>query len=458
MSSRANVVLPPPFKVADLARSQANLGPVSSLAIGSSPRRRWNTPPSSASLPQRSPRFSHRHSTGLKPIPRALPDVEDVCAFLRTIGLGQHSAAFRKNQVDGRILLRLKDDHLKRLGVHAYGERAKLRLAQENWFAQLQARHPQGGTTMSPGVLPSPRRLSGQRNDPNARLQDESLAALSAIPLLGWSGQHVMKWVGLIGLPSEAVEPVRAVLEEENIDGHELAIVNLDVLRYMMRPAALQSARWTVKVGSGAEHSVEQLLIDSRDSKLASEQQAELAAQASTAGLTVPKSWLRRWNSHTVGWGFLLERVQAAQEEGPPSLLEMPEESLVLKPGTVAFQSDDDVQRRRAESSERYGAILRGEHLQEERHKHAMHTTQMLSRAVRAAAYVRGNSNLKALFELYDTDKAGRIDADRFMRLVRTSGKISTRQLSDTDVLRLFSFLARDGKLTLGDFSDFLLS
>jgi hypothetical protein len=120
----------------DLAASQNRIDtegvihPTSIPPAGSPRRRRWNTPrhPGAAAVPrwrggmlvpERPPRFSYRRTTGLQSVPRVLPTVDDVAQFLATIGLGRHAPAFVRNRIDGRLLLKLSDDFLKRLGVKA---------------------------------------------------------------------------------------------------------------------------------------------------------------------------------------------------------------------------------------------------------------------------------------------------------------------------------------------------
>jgi hypothetical protein len=46
--------------------------------------------------------------------------------WLRSLGLGQHEAAFRQNDIDGTVLPNLTAEDLKELGVAALGHRRKL--------------------------------------------------------------------------------------------------------------------------------------------------------------------------------------------------------------------------------------------------------------------------------------------------------------------------------------------
>ena len=87
-------------------------------------RRRWNAPNSKVAS---SPRARIRRTTGLGTVPRVMPNIDDVSDFLLEIGLSQHVPTFRTNKVDGRVLLKLTNDHLKRLGLHALLFRRRIR-------------------------------------------------------------------------------------------------------------------------------------------------------------------------------------------------------------------------------------------------------------------------------------------------------------------------------------------
>ena len=50
----------------------------------------------------------------------------DVVVWLRSLGLERYEAAFRENEIDETVLLRLTDNNLKELGVTALGHRLKL--------------------------------------------------------------------------------------------------------------------------------------------------------------------------------------------------------------------------------------------------------------------------------------------------------------------------------------------
>jgi SAM domain (Sterile alpha motif) len=50
----------------------------------------------------------------------------EVAAWLRGLGLEQYAPAFRDNDVDGEVLLRLTADDLRELGVMLIGYRRRL--------------------------------------------------------------------------------------------------------------------------------------------------------------------------------------------------------------------------------------------------------------------------------------------------------------------------------------------
>ncbi len=50
----------------------------------------------------------------------------DVVVWLRSLGIERYEAAFRENEIDETVLLRLTDNNLKELGVTALGHRLKL--------------------------------------------------------------------------------------------------------------------------------------------------------------------------------------------------------------------------------------------------------------------------------------------------------------------------------------------
>ncbi len=64
----------------------------------------------------------------------------DVGVWLRGLGLGQYEAAFRDNEIDGAVLLKLTIDDLKDLGVAVVGHRRKILSAIEELNAAPPAR------------------------------------------------------------------------------------------------------------------------------------------------------------------------------------------------------------------------------------------------------------------------------------------------------------------------------
>ena len=50
----------------------------------------------------------------------------DIAAWLRGLGLEQHEAAFRANEIDGSVLPRLTAEDLRDLGVTLVGHRRRL--------------------------------------------------------------------------------------------------------------------------------------------------------------------------------------------------------------------------------------------------------------------------------------------------------------------------------------------
>lgn len=106
----------------------------------------------------------------------------------------------------------------------------------------------------------------------------------------------------------------------------------------------------------------------------------------------------------------------------------------------------------------RLDSIVRGDKVEQERFQQALHITTMMHRAFRAAAYQVGGSNLKHLFRQYDKENSGTIGPRQFLHAVRTHGKISSRLLTDADVMKLFAFLDENGnnEITADQFADFL--
>lgn len=135
-----------------------------------------------------------------------------------------------------------------------------------------------------------------------------------------------------------------------------------------------------------------------------------------------------------------------------------PEETLVQVPGGLAFRETWAVGQGQDNARERQAAIARGDKAEEERFQHALHITTMMNRAFRAAAYKLGGANLNRLFRQYDVESKGSINAHQFLHAVRVHGRISSRVLTDGDVMKLFAFLDQDGDnaITVEEFSDFL--
>lgn len=50
----------------------------------------------------------------------------DIAAWLRSLGLEEYASAFRDNDIDAQLLLHLKAEDLKELGVASIGHRRKL--------------------------------------------------------------------------------------------------------------------------------------------------------------------------------------------------------------------------------------------------------------------------------------------------------------------------------------------
>jgi len=85
----------------------------------------------------------------------------DVGGWPRDLGLGQYEAAFRDNEIDGAVMLKLTIDDLKDLGVAVVGHRRKILSAIE----ELNAAPPAGAeaakalaaqTPVLDGTLPMP--------------------------------------------------------------------------------------------------------------------------------------------------------------------------------------------------------------------------------------------------------------------------------------------------------------
>ena len=81
----------------------------------------------------------------------------------------------------------------------------------------------------------------------------------------------------------------------------------------------------------------------------------------------------------------------------------------------------DRLVQQHADAEARYAAIRRGEHLEEARYKHALHTARLMCRAFKAASYVRGKSSFRDLFALYDQNNDGFLDSKEWLHLGESS-------------------------------------
>src|SRR5208282_1600099 len=63
----------------------------------------------------------------------------DVGEWLRSLGLGQYEAAFRKNAIDGKVLPKLTAEDLKDLGIVIVGHRRMMLSAIEALSARSEA-------------------------------------------------------------------------------------------------------------------------------------------------------------------------------------------------------------------------------------------------------------------------------------------------------------------------------
>jgi class 3 adenylate cyclase/predicted ATPase len=81
----------------------------------------------------------------------------DVVVWLRSLGLGQYEAAFRKNEIDETVLPNLTAEDLKDLGVSVVGHRRKLldAIAALRTDAGAKARSPDAATTTSAPTISS---------------------------------------------------------------------------------------------------------------------------------------------------------------------------------------------------------------------------------------------------------------------------------------------------------------
>ena len=89
----------------------------------------------------------------------------DVGDWLRSLGLGQYEAAFRENEIDGKVLPKLTVDDLTDLGVVLIGHRRTILSATGLLYAPLTPAAPIAeGVSASPaahGDVLRSRRLDG---------------------------------------------------------------------------------------------------------------------------------------------------------------------------------------------------------------------------------------------------------------------------------------------------------
>ena len=98
--------------------------------------------------------------------------------WLRSLGLGQHEAAFRQNDIDGTVLPNLTAENLKELGVAALGHRRKLLDAIAALRADASAKPPSADTP-SPSPSPSYARRAQRGGGEMARGTASHTAALA---------------------------------------------------------------------------------------------------------------------------------------------------------------------------------------------------------------------------------------------------------------------------------------
>ena len=387
-----------------LTMSQATLDPEGTRTIAdtASPRR-WNSAHSKAGC---SPRARIRRTTGLKTVPKIMPSIDDVSDFLVANDLGQHIPAFRTNKVDGRVLAKLTDSHLKRLGMHALAHRQTLVRHRELWFDQLKQDH---GDTRAVPRRPTAADLEKRVKQAEAKMRELT--------------RQIEKEDAKLSPSKDELDRLHAEVDK------------------------VEARTGVVSANARIEHQMSSALPPH---------------PSDSVDVMLPASWMRRWNSfNSSGWNFLMERSNAEFQPGqddalPP--LPRPEETLVQVPGGLAFRESWAVEMGKENEEMRLSSIARGDKVEEERFRHALHITTMMHRAFRAAAYKPGGSSLSYLFRQYDSNNDGSINARQFLNAVRVHGRISSRVLTDADVMKLFAFLDTDGdnEITADEFSDFL--
>src|SRR5271167_3088974 len=88
----------------------------------------------------------------------------DIGGWLRGLGLEQYEAAFRENEIDGKILPRLTAEDLKDLGVAIVGHRRKILTA----IAELSGSFP----TPAPAAEPAPATAAAERRQLTVMFSD----------------------------------------------------------------------------------------------------------------------------------------------------------------------------------------------------------------------------------------------------------------------------------------------
>ena len=135
----------------------------------------------------------------------------DVGGWLRSLGLEQHEANFRNNNIGADVLPHLTADDLKELGVASIGDRRRLLVA----IAALAARTPSAYVSASPSKSAPPKRSSSLRRAP----PDHRYAVTSSARPASAAKLDAEDWRDLVGghldAASEAVTSLGGhVLEE----------------------------------------------------------------------------------------------------------------------------------------------------------------------------------------------------------------------------------------------------
>ena len=224
--------------------------------------RRWSSAHAYAGA---SPRARIRRTTGLKTVPKIMPSVDDVSDFLLANDLGQHVPAFRTNKVDGRVLIKLTHSHLKKLGMHALGHRQTLVTHRELWFNQLKADH---GDTRA-----VPRRPTAADVEKQIKISEAK---------------------------------VRELTRQLDKEAHRLSPDQGELSR----------------IGGEIDKVEARTGIVSANARIEFQQSSALPPHPDdSVDVTLPASWMRRWNSfNSSGWNFLVERSNADFQPGVDEL------------------------------------------------------------------------------------------------------------------------------------------